>query len=201
MSIWYHAPPRRVSDRAGTPPTEGKEFGGWNPLGMQVLEIKRTLAGETKTYACRAAEMTADRAVLLYTLERPGTVGGLTLPAGTLTVAYYWTDRPYNVYHWIAPDGTTLAYYFNLSGPPRIEHARLEWEDLEVDVLVTPDARARVLDEDRVPASAADRLPEIAAARDRVLREYREVARSVEAASRTLRTTHGGAPASAPKPS
>ncbi|HYM68575.1 MAG TPA: DUF402 domain-containing protein [bacterium] len=168
---------------------------------MQVLEVKRTLAGETKTYACRAAALTADHAVLLYTLERSGTVGGLTLPAGTLTVAYYWTDRPYNVYHWIAPDGATLAYYFNLSGRPRIDHARLEWEDLEVDVLVTPDARAHVLDEDRVPASAADRLPEIAAARDRVLREYGEVTRSVETASRTLLTADAGAAATAPKPS
>jgi hypothetical protein len=167
---------------------------------MQVLEIKRTLAGETKSYACRAAELTEDRAVLLYTLERPGTVGGLTLPAGTLTVAYYWSDRPYNVYHWIAPDGVTLAYYFNLSGPPRIGRARLEWEDLEVDVLVTPDTRARVLDEDRVPASAADRLPEIAAARDRVLREYRHVVSAVEAASRTLLAADAGAAASAPKP-
>jgi hypothetical protein len=165
---------------------------------MQILEVKRTLAGETKTYACRAAELASDHAVLLYTLERPGAVAGLTLPAGTLTVAYYWADRPYNVYHWISPDGTTLAYYFNLSGPPRIGDARLEWEDLEVDVLVTPDAQARVLDEDRVPANAADRWPEIASARDRVLLEYRDVTRSVEAATRTMLSS-GAYSAAGPK--
>ncbi len=151
---------------------------------MRVLEIKRTLEGATKTYACRAAEVAADHAVLLYTLERPRAVGGVALPGGTLTVAYYWIDRPYNVYHWIGPDGRTLAYYFNLSGATRIARERVEWDDLEVDVLVTPDARARVLDEDRVPVAAAGRLPEIAAARARVLAEYEDVIRSVEAASR-----------------
>ena len=153
---------------------------------MDVLEVKRTLHGEERTYACRAAECTPERAVLLYTLARDGRVGGLTLPAGTLTVAYYWAARPYNVYHWVGPDRATLAYYFNLSGPARIIGDRLEWEDLEVDVLVLPDGRLEVLDEDRVPASAAARLPEIAAARDRVLREYPDVTRSVEAASRAL---------------
>jgi len=43
-----------------------------------------------------------------------------------------------------------------------------------------------VLDEDRVPAAAAARLPEIAAARDAVLRDYPDVTRGVEAASRAL---------------
>jgi len=153
---------------------------------VDVLEVKRTLHGEERTYACRAVECSPDRAVLLYTLPRAGRVGGVTLPAGTLTVAYYWAARPYNVYHWVGPDGATLAYYFNLSGPARITGDRLEWEDLEVDVLVLPDGQPQVLDEDRVPAAASARLPEIASARDRVLREYPEVTRGVEAASRSL---------------
>jgi hypothetical protein len=153
---------------------------------VDVLEVKHTLGGEEHTYACRAVEWSPERAVLLYTLTREGRVAGLALPAGTLTVAYYWSARPYNVYHWIAPGGTTLAYYFNLSGPARIASDRLEWEDLEVDVLVSPDGRPRVLDEDRVPAGAAARLPEITAARDRVLCDYRSVTEGVEAASRAL---------------
>ena len=153
---------------------------------MDVLEVKRTLRGEERRYTCRAAEWSPERAVLLYSLSHEGRVAGVALPAGTLTVAYYWVDRPYNVYHWIGPDGTTLAYYFNLSGPARIAADRLEWEDLEVDVMALPEGRPRVLDEDRVPAGAAARLPEIAAARDRVLREYADVTPRIEAASRAL---------------
>ena len=61
----------------------------------------------------------------------------------------------------------------------------MEWQDLEVDVLVTPDLRARVLDEDRLPADLpAERRGEIAAAADRVMREYAEVVMVTEAASR-----------------
>ncbi len=53
-----------------------------------------------------------------------------------------------------------------------------------MDVLVTPDGRVRVLDEDRVPGSAADRAEEIDAARRRVLDEWEAVVREVEALSR-----------------
>ncbi|HEV2283297.1 MAG TPA: DUF402 domain-containing protein [bacterium] len=151
---------------------------------MTVLEVKRRLDGSARTYPCEAAEIAADRAVLLYRLPNQGRVADLVLPAGTLTVAYYWTERPYNVYHWIAPSGETLAYYFNLSGPVRIGPDRLEWEDLEVDVLVTPDGRVQILDEDAVPASAAARLPEIARARERVFADWRDVSADVERASR-----------------
>jgi hypothetical protein len=153
---------------------------------MNVLEVKRRLDGRVHTYSCEAAEVAADRSVLLYRLPGPGRVADLPLPAGTLTVAYYLADRPYNVYHWIAPSGETLGYYFNLSGPVRIGRDRLEWEDLEVDVLVTPDGRVQVLDEDAIPHDAAARLPEIARARERVLADWRAVTEDVERASRSV---------------
>jgi predicted RNA-binding protein associated with RNAse of E/G family len=158
---------------------------------VNVLEVKRRLDGSVRTYSCEAAEIAADRAVLLYRLPGRGRVADLVLPAGTLTVAYYWADRPYNVYHWVAPSGETLAYYFNLSGPVRIAPDRLEWEDLEVDVLVTPDGRVRILDEDAVPAAAAARLPEIVRARERALADWRTVVAEVERASRALRPGSG----------
>jgi uncharacterized protein DUF402 len=153
---------------------------------VNALEVKRRLDGTVRTYPCEAVEITDDHAVLLYRLPGPGRVADLALPAGTLTVAYYWADRPYNVYHWIAPSGETLGYYFNLSGPVRIGRDRLEWEDLEVDVLVTADGRVQVLDEDAVPEGAAARLPEIARARERVLADWRVVTEDVERASRAV---------------
>ncbi|HEX2712006.1 MAG TPA: hypothetical protein VHM88_07260, partial [Candidatus Acidoferrales bacterium] len=47
--------------------------------GMDVLEVKRTLRGGVHTFPCEAVEMTADRAVLLYTLPTAGQVADLTL--------------------------------------------------------------------------------------------------------------------------
>jgi Protein of unknown function (DUF402) len=153
---------------------------------MTVIEVKRRLDGTVRTYPCEGVEVADGHAVLLYRITASGRVADVSLAPGTLTVAYYWTDRPYNVYHWIAPSGDTLAYYFNLSGPVRIGLDRVEWEDLEVDVLVTPDGRVQVLDEDAVPAAAAARLPEIARARERVLADRRTVVEQVERASRML---------------
>ena len=146
--------------------------------------MKRTLGGSVLTFPCVALEMTPRRAVLLYRASGSRRVGSVDLPPGTITVAYYWADRPYNVYHWLSPAGATLAWYFNLSGPAHIGAAQVEWEDLEVDVLVTPDLQAQVLDEDRLPATlAASQQAAIAAARARVLHEYAAVARELEAAS------------------
>jgi uncharacterized protein len=154
---------------------------------MDVLEVKRTLDGAAHTFPCVAAEVTPCRAVLLYAISEGRCIAGVELAAGTVTIAYYWADRPYNVYHWVSPAGETLAWYFNLSGPARIGDGRVEWEDLEVDVLVTPDLRVQILDEDRLPPQlAASQRAAIASARARVLRECAAVAREVEAASRAF---------------
>lgn len=152
---------------------------------MEILEVKRTLDGAVQTFRCTAAEVTPQRAVLLYTISRGRRIADVELPAGTVTVAYYWANRPYNLYHWVAPAGETLAWYFNASGPARIGDGRVEWEDLEVDVLVTPDLRVQVLDEDRFPADlAASTHAEIEAARRRILDEYETVTQEVEERSR-----------------
>jgi uncharacterized protein len=154
---------------------------------VEILEVKRTLDGAVQTFPCQAAEVTPQRAVLLYTISRGRRIADVELPAGTVTVAYYWRDRPYNVYHWVAPSGDTLAWYFNASGPVRIGDGRVEWQDLEVDVLVTPDLRVQVLDEERLPADlAASRRAEIAAARRRILDDHGAVTHEIEAASRAF---------------
>jgi uncharacterized protein len=166
-------------------PIEGKRGSIRILPGMEILEVKRTLGGTVLTFPCEAAEVTPRRAVLRYTAPQARRIADVELPVGTDTIAYYWIDRPYNVYHWVSPAGETLAWYFNVSGFVRIGDGRVEWEDLEVDVLVTPDFRARVLDEDRLPADLpASQRAAIAAGRARVLEEYTTVAREVEAASR-----------------
>jgi predicted RNA-binding protein associated with RNAse of E/G family len=158
---------------------------GRNPPAVEILEVKRTLSGAVLAFPCTAAEVTPCRAVLLYRAGGGRRVAGLDLPAGTVTVAYYWVDRPYNVYHWVSPAGETLGWYFNLSSPARIADGRVEWDDLEVDVLVTPPGlQAEVLDEDRVPAGLAPaQRAAIAAARERVLRECAAVAAELAASS------------------
>ena len=157
--------------------------------------MKRTLAGGERTYPCTALDMTPGRAVIRYQSAASRRIADVDLPAGTVTFAYSWADRPYNVYHWLDPRGQTLAYYFNLSGPAQITPERVIWDDLEVDVLVTPDQRVQVLDEDRLPAAlAADRRAEIAAAQARVLADQTAVVAEIERASRAFSAQSTWAP-------
>lgn len=118
-----------------------------------IIETKRSLTGPDKTFACRVLSRGPDSLTVLFVSDRRYEVGGLTLPAGTITFGHFWSDRPYNVYHWLAAGaGKTLAYYMNISDQTALNHAHLSFRDLAVDVLARPGHPPVVLDEDEVPA-------------------------------------------------
>jgi predicted RNA-binding protein associated with RNAse of E/G family len=94
---------------------------------------------------------------------------GVMLPAGTLSLGYFWEDRSYNAYHWVDDKRQTLALYFNICDRTRISAQQIAWRDLAVDVLMTPDLRCRVLDEDELPDDLDPQLlGRINATRDRL---------------------------------
>ena len=72
------------------------------------------------------------------------------VPPGAVTIAHYWIDRPYNVYHWLV-GGRTLGYYCNIATDTRIEPDLVTYTDLVIDVLLRPSGAADVLDEDELP--------------------------------------------------
>ncbi len=115
------------------------------------MELKRKLDGRTMRYACEPVEMGPAFAMLLYRHPVALSLAGVAIPAGSRSYGLYWTDRPYNVYHWVAAEGETLACYCNAATETRIAPASVEWLDLEADVLITPDGRGRVLDLEEVP--------------------------------------------------
>lgn len=122
---------------------------------MQFTEVKQTLSGERREYGCQLLEQREGRLVLGHHLPEGGAVEALQIPAGSRTLAYYWQQHPYNVYHFLAPGGGTLGFYFNLSGPVYVGEDHVVWQDMVVDVLIVPDPtlgyRVEVLDEDEVP--------------------------------------------------
>jgi predicted RNA-binding protein associated with RNAse of E/G family len=148
----------------------------------QITEIKTTLSGRVDRFRCDVAARSSSEVVVHYRVPRARSVHGVSLPEGTLTVGYFWTDRPYNLYHWVAPDGRTLAHYFNVGDVTRLTADLLEWRDLAVDVLATPDGRVRVLDEDELPPDLDPALRRyVQAARDRILADLPDLIRDSEA--------------------
>jgi Protein of unknown function (DUF402) len=121
----------------------------------RVTEVKRTLSGRETRFECAILKHDGPHVVVLFVAPRAMCVHGVDLPAGTVTFGHFWTDRPYNVYHWLDPvSGLTIGYYVNLSDSTRMADGYLEWRDLIIDVLLLPNGCVAVLDADEVPADA-----------------------------------------------
>ena len=89
--------------------------------------------------------------IAIYRMPEELQLEDVLLPRGTVSYGYFWQDQPYNAYHWIDNDGQTLALYLNICDNTRMSPDRIEWRDLMVDILITPDRRCRVLDENELP--------------------------------------------------
>src|SRR5215210_942619 len=125
-----------------------------------IIERKTRLNGTVSDYRCeRLLLEVGRRAVLRYVIDRDWVIGdtGIVLHAGQITIAHYWHDRPYNVYHWL--DGPrTIAYYCNVSSDTIIEEDLVGYTDLVVDVLLRPSGETTVLDEEELPGDLAPAL-------------------------------------------
>jgi len=74
---------------------------------------------------------------------------GIWLRKGDRFVETYFTNRWYNIFEIHARDDDTLrGWYCNVGSPAEIEGATLSYIDLALDLLVYPDHRQVVLDED-----------------------------------------------------
>jgi predicted RNA-binding protein associated with RNAse of E/G family len=152
-----------------------------------IVEVKRTLAGVEKRFDCRVLARSTSHLAVLWIAPAAMHVHGVALPAGTVSVGHFWTDRDYNVYHWLGADRTTIGYYFNLADGTRWTAERLDWRDLTVDVLATPAGRVDVLDEDELPPDLDDEAQaHIAAGKAALLGATAAVLAEVEAATRAL---------------
>jgi Protein of unknown function (DUF402) len=151
-----------------------------------ILERKRKLSGQVKEFNCRVLHRQGPHLIVLFIARGAMNVHGVELAAGTATFGHFWSDRPYNVYHWLRPDdGRTMGYYVNLSAETEISDDCLQWQDLIVDVLVSADGHPTVLDEDEVPSDLPlrARIAEIGA---RVLGELPQVLAELEEWRRRL---------------
>jgi len=117
----------------------------------RVSEVKTTLDGRRQQFDCERIRYSAGETVLLYRMPTDLQLEDLLLCKGTLSLGYFWEDRAYNAYHWVDDNQQTLALYFNICDNTHISAEQVAWRDLTVDILITPDQRCRVLDEDELP--------------------------------------------------
>lgn len=99
-----------------------------------------------------------------WTREEPLDLGPFVLEAGDVFVEYYYRDEWFNIMAVYGADGALKGWYCNITAPAEITADTIHWFDLALDLLVLPDGRATVMDEDEFAALA---LPPETAARAR----------------------------------
>ncbi len=124
-------------------------------LNNPILEIKRRLDGSRVEFSCQGCLVKPGRhAAVLYTLDRDWHFPqvGLTVPAGSISSGFFWEGKPFNLYHWMTPEGETIGDYFNLAAETVITDSTIEWLDLVLDFCIVAGSEGIWLDEDEMGA-------------------------------------------------
>jgi hypothetical protein len=110
---------------------------------------------------------------------------GLSLRCGDRFIETFYSDRCYNIFEVRdVHDDRLKGWYCNITRPARIEREHVYAEDLALDLIVFPDGRWRVLDEDEF--QALDLTEET---RRRALEALRELQDLAERQSGPFRTS------------
>lgn len=78
---------------------------------------------------------------------------GMTFAKGDRFIETYYTDRWYNIFAIYSRDDDHLrGWYCNIARPARLNDQTISYVDLALDLLVFPDGRQIILDEDEFAA-------------------------------------------------
>ncbi len=118
------------------------------------IHLHKPAKGQVISYEGELVQRTAERMLIRARWER-GLVdlGQFVFEPGDELYEYFYCDRWYSVYELHAPDGRLKGWYCNFSRPAVFDTASITTEDLELDMLVSPDRQTLlVLDEDEYAA-------------------------------------------------
>mgnify|MGYP001241830837 FL=1 len=106
-------------------------------------------------YACVPLDIGKRSAVLFHAIREAFAIEAgsrvIPIPKGSYTIAYYWTDRPYNLYFMRDGEGRCLGAYFNIVRNTTISGGTVCYEDLIIDCMALPDGEVLILDEHELP--------------------------------------------------
>ena len=137
-------------------------------MNERVAVIKRNLAGEeTWRYDGRVLERGPQHVCLEAFFNRPDLpFHGIMMRSGDRFVETFYSDRWYNIFEIHDKDDDRVkAWYCNVTRPAVFLDGEVSYVDLALDLLVFPDGRQLVLDEDefqQLPLTDDDRQRAIA---------------------------------------
>jgi uncharacterized protein len=120
-------------------------------MGANITVIKRNSRGqETWRYQGKVLEHADGYIVLEAFFDLEDTwFQGMLLGKGDRFVETYYPDRWYNIFEIHAREDDRLrGWYCNITRPAEINSDTVSWNDLALDLLVFPDRRQVILDEE-----------------------------------------------------
>lgn len=105
-------------------------------------------------YSGNLLERNGNKVIILAYFDRENTiVDKLILKPGDKFIETYYFDKWYNIYEIQDQESNLVkAWYCNISFPAEMSEDRLNYKDLELDLLVYPDGNLKVLDLDEFNA-------------------------------------------------
>jgi predicted RNA-binding protein associated with RNAse of E/G family len=154
-------------------------------LTKPFTEYKKKLNGEVVKFECTLVKWDEKELIIVYKLPKGVSIFGNLLPPESISYAYYWSDKSYNVYHWVGPDRQTKLVYVNIADSTTITENSVTWRDLIVDIIIYPTGIYAVLDEIEIPESLDPSLKKvIEETKDEVVRKRFEILAYVNASTR-----------------
>lgn len=126
-----------------------------NQYGHNIIERKIRYDSKVVEYNCMLLEAHNEQVVLFHIIQESFTMTAnqakLTIPKGSYTLAYYWENRPYNLYIWRDNHGKYIGSYFNIVKNTWFTNKMVSFEDLIIDIMALPNGDYFILDEDELP--------------------------------------------------
>jgi len=114
------------------------------------LEIKRHKNKPDQQFHCELLHLEPGYAVLLYASEKSGLIADIHIPAGSTTIAHYWQEKPYVIWRMFDCNKSLIGTLFHICTNVCIQEERLSYDDLLIDIWISPDDLVRVLDKNEL---------------------------------------------------
>jgi len=116
----------------------------------QIEEIKRHKNKPEQRFLCDLARAEPGHIVIVYHAATAGRIADIDIAPGSTTIAHYWQNGGYVLWRMFAADRSPVGTLFHICASTDIQETIVSYDDLILDIWITPEGAARVLDEDEL---------------------------------------------------